>query len=87
MPDIASLFVKDISETKIKSKTSRPIKLMLKTFKASNKIFNKDPNELKFHSQIVNNLSSKGVNDIFEVYTSNVDNQDYLVSKMAPIIF
>ena len=81
MPDIASPFVKDISETKIKSKTSRPIKLMLKTFKASNKIFNKDPNELKFHSQIVNNLSSKGVNDIFEVYTSNVDNQDYLVSK------
>ena len=72
---------KDNMKTIINNKASRPIKLMLKTFKVSNKIFNKDPNELKFHSLIVNNLSSKGVNDIFEVYTSNSDNQDYLVSK------
>ena len=81
LPNIASSLAKDSIDTKIKNKTPRPIKLMLKTFKASNKIFNKEPNELKYHSQIVNNLSSKGVNDIFEVYTSNVDNQDYLVSK------
>ena len=81
LPFIRPIWAKDSIETKINNKTPRPIKLMLKTFKASNKIFNKDPNELKFHSLIVNNLSSKGVNDIFEVYTSNVDNQDYLVSK------
>lgn len=80
LPGINPL-TKDTIDTKNKSKTYRPIKLMLKTFKILNKIFNKDPNELKFHSQIVNNLSSKGVNDIFEVYTSNVDNHDYLVSK------
>ena len=81
LPFIRPIWAKDSIETKINNKTPRPIKLMLKTFKASNKIFNKDPNELKFHSLIVNNLSSKGVNDIFEVYTSNADNQDYLVSK------
>ena len=80
-PVASQSIAKDSIETKIKAKTPRPIKLMLKTFKASNKIFNKDPNELKFHSLIVKNLSSKGVNDIFEVYTSNADNQDYLVSK------
>ena len=58
-------------------------KLFLKTFKASTEIFNNNPNELKYHSCIVKDLSAKGVNDIFEVFLSNKDNQQYLISKNA----
>ena len=70
---------KDISTVKnIKGK-----KLYLKIFKATNELFNKNPNELKFHSSIVKSLSAKGVNDIFEIFVCNKDNQVYLVSKNA----
>ena len=68
---------KDISTKKnIKGK-----KLYLKTFKSTNELFNKNPNELKYHSNIVKNLSAKGVNDIFEIFVCNKDNQVYLISK------
>ena len=70
---------KDISTAKnIKGK-----KLYLKIFKATNELFNKNPNELKYHSSIVKSLSAKGVNDIFEIFVCNKDNQVYLVSKNA----
>ena len=58
-------------------------KIFLKILKATNELFNKDPNELKYNSIIVKNLSAKGVNDIFEVFICNKDNQEYLVSKNA----
>ena len=70
---------KDVSTTKsIKSK-----KLYLKIFKATNELFSKNPNDLKYNSTIVKNLSAKGVNDIFEVFTCNKDNKIYLISKNA----
>ena len=70
---------KDISTKKnIKGKN-----LYLKIFKATNELFNKNPNELKYHSNIVKNLSAKGVNDIFEIFVCNKDNQVYLISKNA----
>jgi hypothetical protein len=56
-------------------------KIFLKTYKITNKNFNGNPNQLKYHSCIVKNLSAKGVNDIFEVFLSNKDNQQYLISK------
>ena len=46
---------KDISTKKnIKGKN-----LYLKIFKATNELFNKNPNELKYHSNIVKKLSAK----------------------------
>ena len=69
------------SEPTIKSNKGK--KIFLKVLKVSNEFFNKDPNELKYNSTIVKNLSAKGVNDIFEVFICNKDNQEYLVSKNA----
>ena len=70
---------KDISTTK----NIRAKKLYLKIFKITNELFFKNPNDLKYNSTIVKNLSAKGVNDIFEVFTCKKDNQVYLVSKNA----
>ena len=64
-------------------KNTKGKKIFLKTFKTSYEIFKKNPNELKYNNSIVNNLSAKGVNDIFEVFTSTKDNQAYLISKNA----
>ena len=70
---------KDIFTTK----NIRAKKLYLKIFKVTNELFIKNPNDLKYNSTIVKNLSAKGVNDIFEVFTCKKDNQVYLVSKNA----
>ena len=64
-------------------KINKEKKIFLKTFKVSYEMFIKNPNELKYNCSIVNNLSAKGVNDIFEVFISTKDNQAYLISKNA----
>ena len=56
-------------------------KIFLKTYKKTNENYGGDPNQLKYHMSLVNNLSAKGVNDIFEVFLSEKDNQPYLISK------
>ena len=70
-----------INEVLINTNNFRPKKLILKVYKNSTILFNNNPNDLKYHSSIIKNLSSKGVNDIFEVFLSDKDNQQYLVSK------
>ena len=65
------------------NKANKPIKFLLKRNISTTEIFNSDPNNLKYHSSIVKNTSAKGVNNIFEVFTSNKDGQKYLVSKNA----
>ena len=65
------------------TKNTRIKKIYLKNFKYTIENFSQNPKDLKYHSSIVKNLSSKGVNDIFEVFISNKDNQEYLISKNA----
>ena len=50
-------------------------------FNKVNYIFNKEPQNLKYKLDITNNNDSSGINDIFEVFISYKDNQEYLVSK------
>ena len=59
----------------------KAIKYQLKIYVSNTELFNNDPNKLKLHSSIIKNTSAKGVNDIFEVFTSAKDGQKYLVSK------
>ena len=63
------------------NKTQKQIKLTLKRHIAPQEIFSSGPIDLKYHSSIIKNTSAKGVNNIFEVFTSVKDNQIYLVSK------
>ena len=75
-----------INVSMIKNSTIKNIKvkkIFLKTFKYSFEIFTQNPNELKYNSSIIKNISSKGVNDIFEVFISNKDKKEYLISKNA----
>lgn len=58
-------------------------KIFLKSQKPTNILFDTNPNNLKYKYTIVKDLSAKGVNDIFEVFISNLDNKGYLVSKNA----
>jgi WD40 repeat protein len=60
-----------------------PKKIFLKSQKPTNILFDSNPNNLKYKYTIVKDLSAKGVNDIFEVFISNIDNKAYLVSKNA----
>ena len=63
------------------NKTHKPIKYTLKRNNSIHELFNSDPSNLKYHSSITKNTSAKGVNSIFEVFTSIKDNQKYLISK------
>ena len=63
------------------NKTHKPIKFTLKRNYSIQEMFNSDPIDLKFHSSIIKNTSAKGVNSIFEVFTSSQDEQKYLISK------
>ena len=63
------------------NKTHKPIKFTLKRNYSIQEIFNSDPIDLKYHSSIIKNTSAKGVNSIFEVFTSSQDEQKYLISK------
>ena len=63
------------------NKNSKTIKLALKRNVSINEVFNTDPTNLKYHSSIIKDASAKGVNSIFEVFTSAKDSQKYLVSK------
>ena len=63
------------------NKTQKGIKLQLKRIISTNELFIKDPQNLKYYSSIIKNTSAKGVNSIFEVFTSAKDGQKYLVSK------
>ena len=65
------------------NKTQKGNKLQLKRNVSTHEMFNKNPNNLKYLSSIVKNTSAKGVNSIFEVFTSAKDGQQYLVSKNA----
>ena len=58
-------------------------KIFLKVLKPTKILFKKNPNNLKYYYTIVKDLSAKGVNDIFEVFISNKDNKEYVVSKNA----
>ena len=63
------------------NKTHKPIKYTLKRNNSILELFNSDPCNLKYHSSIINNTSAKGVNSIFEIFTSAKDNNKYLISK------
>ena len=63
------------------NKIPKQIKLILKGNISTNELFNSEPYKLRYHSSIVKNISAKGVNSIFEVFTSAKDEQKYLVSK------
>jgi hypothetical protein len=63
------------------NKTHKPIKYSLKRNNSILELFNSDPCNLKYHSSIINNTSAKGVNSIFEIFTSAKDNNKYLISK------
>ena len=69
------------------NKTQKGIKLQLKRIISTNELFIKDPQNLKYHSSIIKNTSAKGVNSIFEVFTSAKDGQKYLVSKNGKNFF
>ena len=45
--------------------------------------FKKDPNNLKFKSNITTTNTNEGWNDIFEIFISYIDNKEYLVSPNA----
>ena len=47
----------------------------------NNKIFEKDPNNLKYILDITNTNDYLGINDIFEVFKSYKDNKEYIISK------
>jgi len=46
----------------------------------SNRIFEKDPNNLKYILDITNTNDYEGYNDIFEVFISYKDNKEYIIS-------
>ena len=72
----------DIDSTNIpKNKSQKSNKLVLKRNGSLNEIFNNTPLNLRYHSSIVKNTSAKGVNSVFEVFTSFKDGQKYLISK------
>ncbi len=47
----------------------------------NNKIFVKDPNNLKYILDITNTNDPYSLNDIFEVFKSYKDNKEYIISK------
>ena len=65
------------------NKTQKIVKMALKRNVSVNEdeIFNTEPLNLRYHSSIVKNTSAKGINNVFEVFTSSKDGQKYLVSK------
>ena len=79
--DITNTFNDSNSNILSPNKTQKGNKLQLKRNVPTNELFNKDPNNLKYLSSIVKNASAKGVNSIFETFTSAKDGKKYLVSK------
>ena len=69
---------KIINDNNINNKFNNIINIY---YKMKNKIFEKDPNNLKYILNITNTNDHLGINDIFEVFISYKDNKEYIISK------
>jgi len=84
-----NIIIKDINEiindNNINNKFNNIIKIYYKMNNKLNtnkiKIFEKDPNNLRYILDITNTNDLWGENDIFEVFKSYKDNKEYIISK------